>query len=56
MPHYRTILSNEEPQMFFPKQLKTDANLFMKAIVIASSFVIEGDYKERYGTCTNLQF
>jgi hypothetical protein len=36
--------------VFIPKQLKTDANLFMKAIAIASNFVVEGDYKERYGT------
>ena len=33
-----------------PKQLKTNANLFMKAIAIASNFVVEGDYKEIYGT------
>jgi hypothetical protein len=33
-----------------PKQLKKDANLFMKAIAIASNFVVEGDYKEIYGT------
>ena len=32
-----------------PKQLKTDANLFMLSIAIASNFVVEGDY-ERYGT------
>lgn len=32
-----------------PKQLKTDANLFMLS-TIASNFVVEGDYKERYGT------
>ena len=36
--------------VFIPKQLKTDANLFMKAIAIASNFVVEGDYKEIYGT------
>jgi hypothetical protein len=33
-----------------PKQLKKDANLFMQAIAIASNFVVEGDYKETYGT------
>jgi hypothetical protein len=33
-----------------PKRLKKDANLFMKAIAIASSFVVEGDYKKIYGT------
>jgi hypothetical protein len=33
-----------------PKQLKTDANLFMLSVAIASNFVVEGDYKERYGT------
>ena len=36
--------------VFIPEQLKTYANLFMKAIVIASNFVVEGDYKEIYGT------
>ncbi len=34
-----------------PKQLK-DANLFMLSIAIASNFVIEGDYKERYHALT----
>jgi hypothetical protein len=33
-----------------PKQLKKDANLFMQAIAIASNLVVEGDYKETYGT------
>ena len=33
-----------------PKQLKKDANLFMLSIAIASNFVVEGDYKEIYGT------
>ncbi len=33
-----------------PKQLKKDANLFMLSIAVASNFVVEGDYKERYGT------
>ncbi len=33
-----------------PKQLKKDANLFMLSITIASNFVVEGDYKEIYGT------
>ena len=36
--------------VFIPKQLKTDANLFMLSIAIASNFVVEGDYRERYGT------
>ena len=36
--------------VFIPKQLKTDANLFMKAIAIASNLVVEGDYKEIYDT------
>jgi hypothetical protein len=33
-----------------PKRLKKDANLFMLSIAIASSFVVEGEYKEIYGT------
>jgi hypothetical protein len=33
-----------------PKRLKKDANLFMLSIAIASNFVVEGDYKEIYGT------
>jgi hypothetical protein len=33
-----------------PKRLKKDANLFMLSIAIASSFVVEGDYKKIYGT------
>jgi hypothetical protein len=33
-----------------PKQLKKNANLFMLSIAIASNFVVEGDYKEIYGT------
>jgi hypothetical protein len=33
-----------------PKQLKKDDNLFMLSIAIASNFVVEGDYKEIYGT------
>ena len=36
--------------VFIPEQLKTDANLFTKAVAIASNFVVEGDYKEIYGT------
>jgi hypothetical protein len=36
--------------VFIPKQLKKNANLFMLSITIASSFVVEGNYKERYGT------
>ena len=35
-----------------PKRLKKDANLFMLSIAIASNFVIEGDYKERYRALT----
>ena len=35
-----------------PKQLKKDANLFMLSIAIASNFVVEGDYKERYHALT----
>lgn len=38
-----------------PKQLKKDANLFMLSVAIASNFVVEGDYKEIYGTSLNLQ-
>ena len=33
-----------------PKQLKKNSNLFMLSITIASNFVVEGDYKEIYGT------
>ena len=33
-----------------PKQLKKNANLFMLSITIASNFVVEGDYKEIFGT------
>jgi hypothetical protein len=33
-----------------PKQLKKNPNLFMLSITIASNFVVEGDYKEIYGT------
>lgn len=44
------FLSFCKTNVFIPKQLKTDANLFMKAIAIASNFVVEGDYKEIYGT------
>lgn len=33
-----------------PKQLKRNPNLFMISLSIASNFVVEGDYKERYGT------
>jgi len=33
-----------------PKQLKKNANLFMLPITIASNFVVEGDYKEIFGT------
>ena len=36
--------------VFIPKQLKKDANLFMLSIAIASNFVVEGDYKEVYGS------
>jgi hypothetical protein len=36
--------------VFIPIGIKTDAKLFMQAIAIASNFVVEGDYKERYGT------
>ncbi|BBG58088.1 hypothetical protein MaMVDC_30 [uncultured phage] len=36
--------------VFIPKQLKTDANLFMLSMAVASNFVVEGDYKEIYGT------
>jgi hypothetical protein len=35
-----------------PKELKKDANLFMLSIAIASNFVVEGDYKERYHALT----
>jgi hypothetical protein len=35
-----------------PKELKKDANLFMLSITIASNFVVEGDYKERYHALT----
>ena len=35
-----------------PKRLKKDANLFMLSIAIASNFVVEGDYKERYHALT----
>ncbi|MCA2626002.1 MAG: hypothetical protein IM507_22795 [Microcystis sp. M20BS1] len=34
------------------KELKKDANLFMLSIAIASNFVVEGDYKERYHALT----
>jgi hypothetical protein len=34
------------------KQLKKNANLFMLSIAIASNFVVEGDYKERYHALT----
>lgn len=33
-----------------PKQLKKNANLFMLSMAVASNFVVEGDYKEIYGT------
>ena len=33
-----------------PNQLKKNANLFMLSMAVASNFVVEGDYKERYGT------
>ena len=36
--------------VFIPKQLKRDSNLFFLSLAIASNFVVEGDYKERYGT------
>lgn len=32
--------------VFIPKQLKEDANLFMLSVAIASNFVVEGDYTE----------
>jgi len=32
--------------------LKKDANLFMLSITIASNFVVEEDYKERYHALT----
>lgn len=44
------FLAFYKTNVFIPKQVKTDANLFMKAIAIASNFVVEGDYKEIYGT------
>ena len=33
-----------------PNQLKKNANLFMLSMAVASNFVVEGDYKEIYGT------